>query len=185
MLSEYEQKIGRSKFFNAGIRGKLLQAPPVTDYAKEGEYIYGSIGVGKTWRMAGICKAIADNQGVNCKVPKFISSQRIFSDIFKAMDAYGESAEDIADELIARPVLMIDDIGKEKPSEYVLSKLFQIVDERVLNGRPTFYTSNFSLIDLTERFAGIRPITAAALADRIGSSVKMVEMKGESRRWTS
>jgi DNA replication protein DnaC len=48
-------------------------------------------------------------------------------------------------------LLAIDDLGAEKPSEWVIERLFVIVNARYEAQRPTFITTNYGLEDLEAR----------------------------------
>ncbi len=48
-------------------------------------------------------------------------------------------------------VLVMDDLGSEKPSEWVEEKLFQVLDHRVMHSKPTFFTTNCKSSDLKNK----------------------------------
>ena len=48
-------------------------------------------------------------------------------------------------------LLVIDDLGKEKPTEWVLEKLFLIVNNRYNNYLPIVITTNYNRNQLRER----------------------------------
>ncbi|MDI7740599.1 ATP-binding protein [Lysinibacillus fusiformis] len=50
------------------------------------------------------------------------------------------------------PLLVIDDIGVEKVSEWSEEMFTQILDERMTNFRPTVITSNFSINQLSKHY---------------------------------
>jgi hypothetical protein len=56
--------------------------------------------------------------------------------------------------------LALDDVGAEKPSEWVCDVLFQIIDDRYSLMLPTIFTSNLSLDQLSDRLS-------ERIADRI------------------
>lgn len=72
------------------------------------------------------------------------------------------------------PLLIIDDIGAEKPTDWVRERLLDLIDERYGNNRSTIYTSNCSLgtisLNLHDR-----------IADRI-SSCQSLNFLGHSKR---
>ena len=60
----------------------------------------------------------------------------------------GYSSTEIISKAKSAPVLILDDVGAEKQSGWVDEILYQIIDERVLHGRPTIYTGNCQIADL-------------------------------------
>ena len=46
------------------------------------------------------------------------------------------------------PLLILDDFGAERNTEYALEQLFNVIDARYQAGKPLILTSNLSLADL-------------------------------------
>jgi len=69
----------------------------------------------------------------------------------------------LMDFLLTVPLLVLDDLGTQKPTEWAVEKLMQIVDYRYVNGLHMVVTTNRSLDDLpgdTERRIGSRLLRA-------------------------
>jgi len=73
-------------------------------------------------------------------------------------------------------VVVFDDIGVEKPSEWVLDTLYGWVNHREMAGMATIYTSNLSLHALETRL-GERTVS------RIAGQCDQIELTGTDRRW--
>jgi DNA replication protein DnaC len=70
--------------------------------------------------------------------------------------------------------LIFDDIGSEKPTDFVRSTWFEIIDERYSWGYPTVFISNLNISQIAD-----------ALTDRVASRIssgKVVVMGGKDRR---
>lgn len=82
----------------------------------------------------------------------FGSTIKLFGIIKKSYNNEIEENESkIISEFINCDVLIIDDLGKEKPSEWVLEKLYYIINERYEHSKPIIITTNFNenqLIDI-------------------------------------
>lgn len=90
--------------------------------------------------------------------------------------------QDIIARYTGTPLLVIDDLGKEKPTEWALSTIFNIVDGRYRKGKPTIYTTQYNGKQLAERLAsGGNPETAEAIVSRM-QGCKVVVLDGEDRR---
>jgi DNA replication protein DnaC len=72
-------------------------------------------------------------------------------------------------------VLILDDLGAEKPSEWVLERLYLIVNRRWLDCRPTIVTTNMEPPEL-------KHLITARTYDRLLDDGTAIRMVGESRR---
>ena len=139
---------------------------------KRGIYIHGEVGTGKTH----IAYAITDwmiGQDIWCK---FVNTTELIFDIKKD---FGREYLDKRnwEEVLAnfKGVLVLDDIGAERVTEYVAEVFYLIMNRRYNEMYPTIFTSNHSLGNLAEK-VGDRT------ASRIIEMCDVVEIKGEDRR---
>lgn len=132
--------------------------------AFKGLYLYGLAGSGKTHLAA----AIGNHLLLRAR-PRFVTSPELLLQIKKT---YGNQNGDdeYIDRLSYAKLLIIDDLGSEKPTEWVQETLFVIIDRRYTHYLPTIFTSNFSLDQLKERL-GYR------LASRIAEMTEVVELR--------
>lgn len=123
-----------------------------------GFYLQGKTGAGKTCMAIVFAKAIT-RQGGNiyfANVPELLFEIKgTFDKEVKSFNDYG---------LICRwaekPMLILDDLGAEKVTEYVRQSLYTLINKRYLDNLPTFFTSNLSLDEISAR-----------LDDRIASRI--------------
>ncbi len=139
-----------------------------------GIFISGSFGSGKTYLLAALFNELAKD-GVESIIVHTPELMRSLKDSFKS--DYKERFH----ELKTIPLLLLDDIGAENISEWsrdeVLSPILQYrMDEKL----PTFFTSNFSLKDLEEHFrlnqSSIEQINARRITERIKELSEFIEM---------
>lgn len=105
-------------------------------------FIHGSTGTGKTY-MAIILASIALLREMSVRfwpVTKLLESLR---------PGMG-SPSDILNGCYEADVLILDDIGHEKSSQWVRERLYMIINERWNSGRITIFTSNFPPENLKE-----------------------------------
>ena len=147
--------------------------------AGEGLYIWGkSTGSGKTsWAckiMSHYFRKIAfntglENEGLYIFLPTFLE------DLRDSYDSREADFEQVLSMVKNCKLLIIDDIGAERVTEWVRERLVSIINTRVSNDLATIYTSNLSPEELR-----------AELGDRIASRVlgssKVVEITGGDRR---
>ncbi len=90
-------------------------------------------------------------------------------------DGAGSSEGAVIDACAGCDLLVLDDLGVEKPSEFAVQSLYLVVDRRYSEMRRTVITSNFSIGEIAER-VGDR------IASRIAGMCKVIELQGEDRR---
>lgn len=143
---------------------------------RRGLYIHGSVGSGKTHLMYAIAKGIEEKEIVKIGVRAYSCTDllRQIREDFNQKDAY--SKEHVFESVLEyRGLLMIDDIGSEKLSEWVLETFYAIVNKRYEEVLPTIFTSNLEIHELAERI-GDRTVS------RIVESCDGFEVTGEDRR---
>ena len=147
----------------------------------KGLYLTGDFGVGKTYILAGLTNSIA-RQGsrvVFLHVPSFIASLGShFQD---------NSLNDEIDRIASAPVLIFDDIGAETLSEWSRDDVLGVIlQKRMDNVLPTFFSSNMTMDGLNEHFAKTRnsvdEVKARRLMERVRFLSKEVFVGRKNRR---
>lgn len=113
----------------------------------------------------------------------YISVQDLMSDLHASYNGSGDTRAGIVDRLVEAPCLVLDDIGKEKPSEHAAGALFEILDGRYRAATKNWLivTSNYALPELAERLAaGAGEVLADPIRRRISELTMAVQM--EARR---
>ncbi|WP_029265748.1 ATP-binding protein [Virgibacillus alimentarius] len=106
----------------------------------------GTYGVGKSH----LAKAITDGVINKGHSAIFISVPKLLTKFRTSYNKDSDISEgDLIDILNSADVLVLDDLGAEKSSEWSWEKLFEIIDSR--QGLHTVYTSNFAPDDLREK----------------------------------
>lgn len=130
----------------------------------KGIFLYGITGVGKTHFM----QAIANIK--RAKVENFVKMLVEFRYALQK-GVYFDKLK----ELCNQDYLLIDDIGAEKTSDFVVEFLYLVINERYENGKRTVLTSNLTLDGFKERYGD-------RILSRIGEMCIIHEMQGTSRR---
>ena len=80
-------------------------------------------------------------------------------------------------------LLVIDDFGKEPPTDWALSQLFRVVNARYEALKPVVVTTQFSRPALIERLSkNGDEQTAVAIVSRLFEMCRKVELAGSDRR---
>lgn len=184
------------------LRGALLQARqfvgayPVNTGDK-GLLLTGSIGVGKTHLAVGILRALVTERG----------AQGLFVDyrdlLKKVQNSYNRGATE-TELSILRPVfeaevLVLDELGASKPTDWVWDTVAHILNTRYNDCRTTIITTNYSNLppagsDAGAASTGVGSARSAlreeTLGDRIGERMRsrlqemcaILEMRGADFR---
>ena len=95
--------------------------------------------------------------------------------------------KDKIDQVKTAQVLILDDIGAEQSSPWMRDEILQVIlQHRMQENLPTFFTSNFSFADLEHHFAnsknGDETWQAKRVMERIKFLAQEVHLEGENRR---
>lgn len=80
------------------------------------------------------------------------------------------------------PVLVLDDLGVEKPTEWACGQLYGIVDHRYENGLPTIFVSNYGPDALAARLGRDDAVVGGRIVSRMAEGAIKFEFRGEDRR---
>ncbi|MUK86891.1 primosomal protein DnaI [Ornithinibacillus sp. L9] len=158
------------------------------DQAREGEipskgiYFYGPFGVGKTYFIGALAN----------ELKKFnISSMLIYMPEFVReikSSLKDDSINEKIDYFKKADVLMIDDIGAEMQSAWFRDEVLgSILQYRMMEGLPVFFTSNYSMEQLESHLAktnrgDIDEVKAGRILERIRQVSREVPIFAENRR---
>ena len=78
------------------------------------------------------------------------------------------------EEMCRVPLLLLDDIGKERATPTAEACLFELVRERMDNCKPTIYTTNYTNEEFAKRFNHAQ--TGSAVTRRLSESCKLIPM---------
>ena len=109
----------------------------------------GATGLGKTFLSACIARQIAD-RGFSVMYETAI---RLFGDF--ETEKFGAQGGDgsLTRKYFDCDLLIIDDLGTEMTTQFTVSALYQIVNTRLLEGRPTIISTNLPAVELKQRYS--------------------------------
>lgn len=134
-----------------------------------GLLLHGPVGTGKTFFAACVANAVV-SQGYKARMTNF-------EQIEKALWDAGEKAQYMR-ELMRYDLLVLDDLGTERKSEYMQEIVYNVIDGRYRAGLPVIITTNLTADELTKT----DEIGYSRIYDRILERCLPVKVEGKSRR---
>lgn len=193
-LSNYEIMNGHAQSLSSALMGakRFVAEYPVE---RAGLLIIGPIGVGKTHLAVGIAKEIVA-KGIPCL---FYDYRELLKEIQNSYNASVAVTEmQVLKPVFETEVLVLDELGAVKPTEWVWDTVSHILNTRYNDERTTIITTNFKDLppskagdsDDGERARAFRASREETLGDRIGERMrsrlhemcKIVKMEGEDFR---
>ena len=128
---------------------KLLAFVEQYPTIQKGLYLYGDFGVGKSFMVAALAHDLSEKRGVSSTLLHYPSF------VIDVKNAIGDgNVKTLVDELKLSEVLILDDIGAEQSTPWVRDEILQVILQyRMQENLPTFFTSNFNFEDLEQHFA--------------------------------
>lgn len=137
----------------------------------QGLLFFGNVGTGKTYAAACIANYLLDR-----KVPTLMTS------FVKIIDSAGLRDQKSADQFISRlnmvKLLIIDDLGAERGTDYALERVYDVVDSRYRARLPMILTTNLTV----DEMMNCTDIRYSRIYDRIFEICYPMEFKGDSWR---
>lgn len=130
---------------------------------------YGPVGTGKTFLAGCIANAVLA-QGYRVRLTNFA---KVADEIWTADDKAGYIAD-----LCRYDLLILDDLGAERKSEYMQEMVYKIVNARYVAGAPVIVTTNLTTDELTKT----ADIGYARTYDRLLEKCLPIKVDGRSRR---
>ena len=136
-----------------------------------GLLLWGAVGTGKSFIAACIANALLE-QGV----PVLMTN---FSKILNQMGGmYSDDRYQYIASFSHYPLLIIDDLGIERSTEYALEQVYAVIDERYKAGLPVIITTNLTMEELRQP----EDVAHACIYSRVLEMCTPVQVTGEDRR---
>ena len=145
----------------------------------KGIYLTGSFGTGKTYMIAALFNELAKKgvQGVIVHYPEFLRSLKA---------SFNDSYDERFNTIKTSPLLLLDDIGAENVTVWNRDEILSpILQYRMDEGLPTFFTSNLSLKELEEHLSETSTpsvVKARRIIERIKAEAVVLELISDDRR---
>lgn len=153
-------------------------------------FLSGKPGTGKTHLAAAIIRNVYEEsipkpyfcletyrwRYKKIRLPSFVTIPSLLLRMRSSFDdANKENEQSIIDEYTEDRLIIFDDFGAEKMSEWSLQVLYIIVDHRYTRMLPTVITSNLTIDDIGGKISD-------RIASRIAGMCNIINLVGEDRR---
>ncbi len=143
-----------------------------SDFKSQGKglLLYGTVGTGKSHMAACIANALIDKD-YKVLMTNFATIVNILQSSFDGRQEYINSLNKYA-------LLILDDLGAERKSEYMQEQVFNIIDARYRTGLPMIITTNLT----AEEMKKPADIGNSRIYDRILERCHPLAVQGQSIR---
>ncbi|RKJ49933.1 ATP-binding protein [bacterium 1XD42-1] len=135
-----------------------------------GYLLWGGVGTGKSYFAGCIANALMEQEVAVCMTN--------FALILNDLTASFEGRNEYITRLCRAPLLILDDFGMERGTEYGLEQVYNVIDSRCRSRRPLIVTTNLSLQDLQHP----QDTAHARIYDRLLEMCAPIRFSGENFR---
>lgn len=167
-LSTYKVDQENEKLFR--IAGNYIKKFDLMLAENHGLLFYGPVGTGKSYTAAVIA-----NELINRQYSVIMTS---FVKLLQEVSGFDTDGEEYIARLNQAKLLIIDDLGTERSTDYALENVYNIIDSRYRCGKPLILTTNLDLQQMKE----CQDIRYSRIYDRIFEMCYPVKAEGLSWR---
>ena len=135
-------------------------------------FIYGDVGVGKTYLTNCVAKEILDRG--NSVI--YFTSFQLFDILSKGIFQKDTDALATHQNIFDCDLLIIDDLGTELVNSFTVSQLFLCINERILRQRSTIISANLDLNQMLDTYS-------ERIVSRIASNYSIIKLFGDDIRF--
>ena len=132
--------------------------------------LWGEVGTGKSYLAGCIANALMEKEISVCMTN--------FALILNDLAASFKERNEYISRLCSFPLLILDDFGMERGTEYGLEQVYNVIDSRYRSGKPLIVTTNLTL----EELQNPEDTAHARIYDRLTEMCTPVCITGENFR---
>lgn len=145
-----------------------------------GLLLVGPAGVGKTHLVAALLRTLIINNGVRGLFYKLSALLRLMRDSYNP--AIQTTERQILEPVMTCDLLVLDDLGAERLTDWVADVVDQIIDARYSAGLPLIATTNFADLDNPTDFNGLLFRVGFRTHSRLHAMCRFVTLVGADYR---
>lgn len=167
-FKKFEVKDDNKEIYNACV--KYSKSFQKMFEENQGLLFYGNVGTGKSFSAACI-----GNYVMSCFRPVVMTS---FVKLLQKFSSFKCDEEELIEKLSEPDLLILDDLGAERNTDFALEKVYSIIDGRYRAKKPIILTTNLTLKEMKEN----TDIRYARIYDRVFEMCYPLKFDGSSRR---
>src|SRR2546421_12962991 len=137
----------------------------------------GAVGVGKTHLAVAVLQELIARYQVRGLFYQFGSLLRQIQDSYNAVS--GTSELRVLEPVFNAEVLVLDELGASKPTDWVRDTMMQIINTRYNDKRLTVFTTNYPDVRGNDKLEILEDRIGSALRSRLYEMCKTVMIEGE------
>jgi DNA replication protein DnaC len=172
----------QGKFYNNQLNAfkfafTLAREYPAVD---RGLLFMGPVGVGKTHLSVSILRELIEKKGVACLYYEFGS---LLKEIQNSWNPISQTSElKVLEPVFSAEVLVLDELGASKPTDWVRDTMMQIINTRYNDRKLTIFTTNYLDGRRAERDETLEDRIGVRLRSRLFEMCKTIHLEGEDYR---
>lgn len=140
---------------------------------KKSLYITGKVGVGKTQLAVDLVREYISKKTLY-GIPMFHNATRLLTTLRSSYGTF--NTHEVYKQIRKAEILIIDDLGVEKSTEWINEALYMLINDRYETMRQTIVTTNLTIKEISTLFND-------RIASRIVEMCEYVELTGVDRRF--
>lgn len=170
-----------AKYFALGEADRLIKEYPVEGRTEGvGILFMGPVGVGKTHLAVAILRELIQLYGI---AGLFYQSGALLKEIQDSYNSISQSSElGVLAPVFDAEVLVLDELGASKPTDWVRDTLLQIINTRYNDKKLTIFTTNYLDERASEKKETLEDRVGVRLRSRLYEMCKTVQIEGADYR---
>jgi DNA replication protein DnaC len=147
---------------------------------ERGLLLMGPVGVGKTHLSVAIIRDLIEKKGIACLFYEFGT---LLKEIQNSYNPISQTSElKVLAPVFESEVLVLDELGASKPTDWVRDTMMQIINTRYNDKKLTIFTTNYLDTRRAERDETLEDRIGVRLRSRLYEMCKTIQIEGEDYR---